>query len=115
MNLPLAVIAAMALCNDHTVATRTLNSISRDGIDSSWKQMSWDAPGAFKIPEDESTFYIFEIGYSWEPGFQEKCWKIHDYINKLELDYLGARAKAAKATEQPTLDKGIAALAEIKK
>lgn len=101
MNLPTAVLAAMALCNQHVVATRS------DRL-------------ALEIAAT-TTLGIFTDAYAWEAPYQAKCKEIQNYVvefqawlDKKASDADQAEQKAAKAAEQPALDKGIAALGGIK-
>ncbi len=133
MNLPAAVIAAMALCNQHVVASKTANGIGLSGYSGvsttfiacgvGWncttEQKETDAQR--KEREDSRTASNFSEAYAWEPPYQTKCKKIQDYVSdfKASLDKKAADKKAAedaaaKAAEQPTLDEGIAALPAIK-
>lgn len=125
MNIPAAVIAAMALCNQHAVANIHGESFGYGGS----LQFDCRVVGGCLTPSkadqqkaaDDDTSSRFRYGYAWEPEFQAKCAKIHDYITHLDdeatrKDVVAATAKRAaeKAAIQPTLDKGVAALSGIR-
>lgn len=104
MNLPTAVLAAMALCNQHVVATRSDRLVL-----------------VIAATTTLDTLDTFTDAYAWEAPYQAKCKEIQNYVvefqawlDKKASDADQAEQKAAKAAEQPALDKGIAALGGIK-
>ena len=138
MNLPAAVIAAMALCNQHIIALRatslgftTASSSTRFSPTlcyDSYVAVNGIVPGSCpketeqqkKEREDTATAYRFNEAYAWEAPYQDKCKTIQDYVAKVQAsidkkvgDKKAAEDASAKAAEQPTLDKGIAALPAI--
>jgi hypothetical protein len=129
MNLPAAVITAMALCNQHSIANRGSGILWANGTATFSTCSSYSGPlgceketdAQRKEREDAATAYRFSDIYAWESSYQDKCKTIQDYVAKFQasLDKKAADKKAAedvtaKAAEQPTLDKGIAALPAIK-
>jgi hypothetical protein len=135
MNIPAAVLAAMALCNQHVVSVYTgagiasyLNGslmsgncvfIGANGGVSCGSTIETDAQK--KEQDDAITKATFSNAYAWEDPYQQKCKTISDYVSTLQrgLDKVAADKQAAadaraKAAEQPTLDRGITALRSIK-
>jgi hypothetical protein len=129
MNLPAAVIAAMALCNQHIVATQGHGGSLYIGTGytvittcsglSPCVETGTDAQR--KARKDAEIASTFSTAYAWEPSYEEKCKTIQDYVTKFQAsldkkaeDKKAAENTAAEAAKQPTLDKGIAALPAIK-
>lgn len=134
MNLPAAVVAAMALCNQHVVASKGapeqygfISASSYNGFGTTCTNSivayncTEETAAQKKAREDAAMQGMFDDSYAWEPAYQAKCKTIADYLTRFQA-YLDKRqsdkdaivAAKAKAAEQPTLDHGIAALSEIK-
>lgn len=127
MNLPEAVLAAMALCNHHIEATRGAGNYmlwsSGSGSFTTIGNTIYSSSDekANKLAADENTKIYFNMAYAWEPPYQNKCKFIQEYVSRVrDLEdkqaaaAADAKQRAAKAAEQPTLDNGIMALRDIK-